>query len=465
MVMTLVLAGCSGTNYFDAGLSGRVIDRDDGQGINEAVVTLYTADPTDDAPYLLRSATLANNNSNGYYSFDKFLWENPSPMFGDVADRGRVWLVVTHPDYLSVTTWTDIISDTNIIIPEIELTRYYYYGTVQGRILDRDTDELLQGAQVRLFSADDPSTTLFTRATDNNGQYSFSDFRWPALNIASGSQASTSILLITSMDDYYNASTDGVQTVWSDQINIMPDIDMESDYYQASIRGRLVDDVTGDPVNDATVDLYIPQDSQDADYSDTSAQDPQTGQQGTFIIEDIFWDEDTSPKEVPVQTEPCKLEISAGGYADKQYPFIIESGHTPYFETGTIALTWTKTSFSGGIQGYIRDIPNNADTGINGVRVVVSVMDASQSNETSTTSTYFINDQTLQSGYYSIPVITWSLDSSPLPGSVPPYRIGTECAAMLSVSTYLDSIGATSWQALSITSGEITTLPDIDPIP
>ena len=135
----LAAAGCTGLWYFDAGIQGRVVDRDDGQGINEAVVALYTQDPASEgATVLLRTITLDNNAQGGYYSFDKFFWETDDPMFGEFGDRGRIWLVISHKDYQAVTRWTDLISDTNSVLPEIELTRAYYYATLEGEVIDAD---------------------------------------------------------------------------------------------------------------------------------------------------------------------------------------------------------------------------------------------------------------------------------------------------------------------------------------
>ncbi len=101
-----ILAGCSAV--FDARITGRVIDKEDGEGIEGAYVYLYDDEakrdkdldiwedegkrPDENKPvgYFQEAQT----DGDGEYLFGKFVWETSSPGFGKTADRRQIYLAV-----------------------------------------------------------------------------------------------------------------------------------------------------------------------------------------------------------------------------------------------------------------------------------------------------------------------------------------------------------------------------------
>lgn len=250
LIAVLLISGCSAV--FDAGLSGKIVDSDSGEGIPDVQIYAYTEESLRDKDFnegkgavtgpdgvkLYFSPSSAGNYipatttaDDGSFTINRLIWKTLSPAFGKTADYLDVYLLYFHSDYglNKENSQVTIVSDSNNASRvNAELTSRLKTKRVQINIKDVADDEIA-----------DTAFEVKVRATINGKSEPYRDYSTdvtgtaaitvPYLaNKAEGEstvnitvsipQDSTWQWVDASTDDYYRAAGDYSITVTDDEL-------------------------------------------------------------------------------------------------------------------------------------------------------------------------------------------------------------------------------------------------------
>ena len=206
------LAGCGG--YYTGEIAGYIKDADSSEGINGAIIRIYSEEPASAAAdgFIIETASMSSGGNGGYFSH-KIVWHNNFPVFGEEGDSGSVWLGIAHEDYTdSITHVRGVISDTVNVVPDILLERATFETPeITGRIVNI-SGEGVNGIRVELDLAsttDDTEDYVTTTATfdGNVGTYRFQNVTWRDEAPDSPSADTENATVTVDDPDYASAST------------------------------------------------------------------------------------------------------------------------------------------------------------------------------------------------------------------------------------------------------------------
>ncbi|MCX8058230.1 MAG: carboxypeptidase-like regulatory domain-containing protein [Spirochaetes bacterium] len=258
-----ILFSCS--SVFRASLTGKYIDSETGNGINDGYVFLYTEENNfkedwnnyqKNSNYLIffnncfTSITTSNQgNESGVFNFNAIVWKTLFPNFGKDADIMDIILVFYHEDYGVSYTRHRIISDSTTRIPPIKVERIKNSAIIRGKIIDISSGEGIPNVSVNIYVPEswsfdvngDPivndsnfnNKPTYTVLTDSNGNYSIK-ISFPKVPNLKDDKKKTKVRVLISLTDYETSSN--IDSNLTDNTSWDPDGNgIYEDYYQSFV--------------------------------------------------------------------------------------------------------------------------------------------------------------------------------------------------------------------------------------
>ncbi len=412
----LLLAGTGCERYYECEISGYIRDDVSGEGVNKATVKVFF-DNGDETTYQ-QTLTQTYNGEDGFFVFRRVVWKTDSPLFGDEGDLHDIRIEVTHEDYQPYTSDVRVVSGAANSVGDIHLLRAFFVAqSVEGRIRDREPDEDgeypgINGLTVELYIPDveidseeearawvdthNPDDYANTgNSEDEGGHFTFHDVQWfvPGQYPAGEDERGTPWKVILRIDDmdYFEHLEYGVQVLSGETTYTLDDIYIDKREYTGGLEGWVIDPTTGDGINGARVEVYVPDvplageedvlayvDENDPDRTGTTQTNSDEDEDGYFEIQGITWEIDTPPEPDEVhQRQGVILRVDANDYMEY---VLYDDPDTPGFQpditlvsNDTVSLRrdvpLVLTHFVSDIEGYVRRVPGADDTGENGVRI------------------------------------------------------------------------------------------------
>lgn len=226
--------GCS--SVFRASLTGKYVDSESENGINDGYVFLYTDErkfnedwedynKTKDYKVFFNNSfssttTTTQNNEAGVFTFNAIVWQTIFPMFGKDADVQTVYLVFYHEDYDASYSKQKIVSDATTRLTPIKVERIKNSATIHGIVVDYASGEPIANVTVRVYvpkswtfdnnnepivtNANFENTPTYTITTNANGEYSvkISFAKIPSITDDKGK---TKVRIVISLTDYISS--------------------------------------------------------------------------------------------------------------------------------------------------------------------------------------------------------------------------------------------------------------------
>ncbi len=466
---TLFVSGCE--RYYECEISGYIRDDVSEEGVNKATVKVFF-DNGDETTFQ-QTLTQTYNGEDGFFVFRRVVWKTDQPLFGDEGDLHDIRIEVEHEDYQPYSNDVRVVSGAANSVGDIHLLRAFLVSeTVDGRVLDRELDEDgehpgINGLRVELYVPDvDIDTGEAARewvdthnpddyantATDGDeaGHFTFNDVQWfvPGEYPEGDDERGTPWKIILRVDDtdYFELLEYGLEILSGETGSTLEDIYIDKKNYTGGLEGWVVDPTTGDGINGARVEVYVPDvplasrddvlafvDDNDPDRTGTTQTNSDEEEDGYFDIEGITWEiEDPPDPEQPHQRKDVIVRVDANDYME--YIFY-DDPELPGFEpvvtlvsNDTVAMDrdieLVLTHFVSDIEGYVRTTPGAEDTGENGVRVSLYYdpddpdlselenfdPDTADFTDRTTTGNTEVADETF-AGYFQFNNINWDNDN------------------------------------------------------
>ncbi len=293
---------------------------------------------------------------------------------------------------------------------------FFYTSDIAGYVKDNDTDEGVDGARVNIYLSEPDSATsagyvvaTATMVSQGNSGYFSHRIIWQESTPDFGEEGDSGRIWIgVSHEDYFPevVMLDGVL---SDTVNVVPDIQLTRITFTSSkVKGRVVDS-SGNGVNTVRVVLNLPS-TEDIteDYVVESATDPDDQTIGTFLFEEVEWED---PDAGSGQTSTIDVSFyvdSPDHYSeynkDSALVVTLTSGQENEVSQSIVVheAAFSMPSLKGAVllQG----------SGVNGVRVVLDLL-SSEAGEDYVGETYTAGSD---DGVFEFVNVSWR-DSSPDP--------------------------------------------------
>ncbi|MFH1810780.1 MAG: hypothetical protein ABIJ09_18705 [Pseudomonadota bacterium] len=412
-VLLLTWAGAGCTRFYEAEIAGYIRDGVSKEGVNQAIVQVFYED--DQQSSYQQSFTQRYGDQDGYFVFRRVVWSTDTPLFGDEGDLHDIRITVEHEDYQPFDRNLRIVSGASNSVGDVYLDRAFFVaGLVEGRVRDREPDvdgeqPGINGLNVELYvpetpladeaealawvATHNPDATNLTRTVDgDDGVYQFADVQWldPGRFPAGDDERGSPWRVIVRVQD-----ADFFELVgWDREIrsgettSTLEDLFVDKKDYQGNLRGWVRDRSSGDGVNNATIEVYVPDttlvtqaevdgyiDSHDPDLTGGSRTFEE--QDGYFEIVNIGWHIEHAPTvDDAHQRKPVILRVVAGDFStqtvfrDTTLPrFVPEPELVSNSTVQQRDVLLTRTHFVASAEGYVRSTAGASNTGINGVRV------------------------------------------------------------------------------------------------
>jgi len=272
----------------------------------------------------------------------------------------------------------------------IQSCGYYYTATLQGYVIDDETEDGINGATIYIYYSDpgdadtlaeDPSsgsnfvTSTTTSTSNNNDGYFSSKVIWENSFGKYGQEGDTTNLYILIVDDDYAPVLKKLTGIFSDSTNTLEDIRLSSvTHIVPEISGTILD-TQGNPVNNVrlVLDLTPNDSSDDEDYVTSSTEID--GEEGRFQFTDVTWNDDlSSNEELEVliriddtswqSSEDLTITIQEGSsyeVADSEIPRVSRKARDSFSQT-----------LSGSLYEQITTSNATVNNGISGIEVQLS---------------------------------------------------------------------------------------------
>ncbi len=252
------------SSVFRASLTGRYIDIETENGIDDGYVFLYTSenkfnidwqDYLDNKNYntfftnsFSSTTTTTTNNESGVFTFNAIVWSTLSPLFGKDADVAQIYLVFYHEDYGASYCTQKIVSDSTTRLTPIKVDRIKNSATIHGIISDASSSEAIANVTVRIYvpknwtfnSSNDPivddssfeNQATYTTTTNANGEYTVK-ISYPKMPSTTQDYGKTKVRIVYSLTDYETSSS--IEPNLTDNSTWDPDGNgTYEDYYESS---------------------------------------------------------------------------------------------------------------------------------------------------------------------------------------------------------------------------------------
>ncbi|MEJ5272646.1 MAG: carboxypeptidase-like regulatory domain-containing protein [Spirochaetota bacterium] len=258
----IILFSCS--SVFRASLTGRYIDSETEDGIDDGYVFLYTSEDkfkedwndyqtTKDYNTFFTNSfcsttTTTTNNQSGVFTFNAIVWSTLTPLFGKDADVQQIYLVFYHEDYDASYSTQKLVSDSTTRLTPIKVDRIKNSATIHGIVSDVSSGNGIANVTVRIYvpkswtfdSNDEPNvidddfetSPSYTTTTNANGEYTvkISFAKMPSLTDDKGK---TKVRIIISLTDFETSSD--IDPNFIDNTTWDPDGNGKyEDYYESS---------------------------------------------------------------------------------------------------------------------------------------------------------------------------------------------------------------------------------------
>jgi hypothetical protein len=271
---------------------------------------------------------------------------------------------------------------------------YYYRATVQGFVVDEESDIGINEATIRIYTSEVESATAdgFVSSTStvtqgaSPGYYSSTVIWNNWFGEYGGEGDTTEIWLGISHPDYADRVV-RAEGILSNENNLIATVRLtETTFRLEALQGRVVDS-NGEGVNGVRVVLDLPELSGTDDREDRIVQSATiNGQRGTFEFRNIEWDESNTAAgsgEVTAIVRVDDAEWGDPGYTGGPEPtddYIIEKAVTliPADQTRTLSSSITvyrlpRTEFSAVVAGRVLErLTDETRVGVQGVQVVLT---------------------------------------------------------------------------------------------
>ncbi len=252
------------SSVFRASVTGRYIDEETEEGIDDGYVFLYTTESkfeedwqdyqtTKDYTVFFNNSfssttTTTSNDESGVFTFNAIVWESLNPIFGKDADVCSVYLVFYHEDYDASYSTQKLVSDSTTRLTPTKVQRIKNSATIHGIIADVSSGNPVANVNIKIYlpinwsfdSNNDPiiddssfeENPTYTTTTDANGEYTvkISYPKMPSLTVDYGK---TKIRIIVSLTDYESSSL--VDSNFTDNSTWDPDGNgLFEDYYESN---------------------------------------------------------------------------------------------------------------------------------------------------------------------------------------------------------------------------------------
>ena len=268
---------------------------------------------------------------------------------------------------------------------------YYYRATVQGFVVDDESDVGINEATVRIYTEEvtDPNAEGFVTATSTvtqggNGGYYSSTVIWNNLFGSYGDEGDTTeIWLGISHPDYADRVV-RAEGILSDDNNLIATVRLEETTFRLdALRGR-VEDSNGAGVNGVRVVLDLPQVSGTDEREDRVAQTATIdGQTGTFEFGNVEWDDTNTGNTSGELTATVRIDDTEWGDPSNtgnpdpaddetvEESVVLLPGDQPRTLSSDITVfRLARTEFTAVVAGRVQDqLTDGTFVGVQGVRV------------------------------------------------------------------------------------------------
>lgn len=260
-IICILLFSCS--SVFRASLTGKYIDSESENGINDGYVFLYTSESKFNEDWqsykssnnyntfftnsFSSTTTTTSNNEAGVFTFNAIVWSTLNPIFGKDADVTQIYLVFYHEDYDASYSIQKIVSDSTTRLTPIKVDRVKNSATLHGVISDTSSGEPIANVTIRIYVPkswsfdsnnepivndssfeDEPS---YTTTTNSNGEYNIK-ISYPKMPSIESDYGKTRVRLVYSLTDFETSST--IEPNLTDNSSWDPDGNgIFEDYYES----------------------------------------------------------------------------------------------------------------------------------------------------------------------------------------------------------------------------------------
>jgi len=265
----------------------------------------------------------------------------------------------------------------------------YYTCDIAGYIKDKDSDNGINGARIRLYQTepatadadgyfvDTPSMT-----SGGNAGYFTHKIIWSNIFGSFGDEGDTGEIWIGITHEDYVSVIEQRTGLLSDTLNVVADIKMlRASFEMTSLKGRIVDS-TGTGVNGVRVVLDLESTTDDTtDYIAITRTN--NGDDGVFTFNNIRWRDDTADTN-STDTENAFIYIDDTNYnstynIDNMLPVVLASDDEAELANTIIVTREPRTTFSANIQGRcfyrLGTTPDIQEFSIRGVEVTLTYTD------------------------------------------------------------------------------------------
>lgn len=377
------------------------------------------------------ATTQANDGEDGYFVFNDVQWLDPDSYPEGEDERGTPWWVILRvddPDYFELFEYgVEIVSgEVGCTIPDSFIDKRDYTGALEGWVVDPTDGEGINGARVEIFVPDEPITNEAevqawiddndpdaTGQTRNNadeeedGYFLIEGIPFELLTPPDHQSLhqSQGVILRIQANDYMDyvlyddLDVGGFQpkvvVTSNDTALLMPDISLILTHFTSNLEGYVRGTPGASDTGENGVRLQLYYDPDDPDLSELTDFDPETtswtdqvttgnnevGDEvfaGYFNFNALAWDNDLGGS-LGNGKDQLTLILYSTGVDFSSFP-----GNTnPFWQKFVIASTTDddlyvlpdltyraeQTGFTASAEGYVRTLPNDTETGINGVRL------------------------------------------------------------------------------------------------
>lgn len=231
ILLVLSLSSCS--SVFRASLTGKYVDNENENGINDGYVFLYTDERKFNEDWddykstknyqvffnnsFSSTTTTTQNNEAGVFTFNAIVWQTIFPMFGKDADVQTVYLVFYHEDYDASYSTQKIVSDSTTRLTPIKVERIKNSATIHGIVVDAASSQPISNVTIRIYvpntwtfdsngepvvlNSDFNNTPSYTTTTDANGEYNVK-ISFPKMPSTTIDKGKTRVRITISLTDF-----------------------------------------------------------------------------------------------------------------------------------------------------------------------------------------------------------------------------------------------------------------------
>lgn len=374
-----------------------------------------------------------SDGEDGYFVFNDVQWQDPNSYPEGEDERGTPWWVILRvddPDYFELFEYgVEIVSgEVGCTIPESFIDKRDYAGALEGWVRDPTDGEGVNGARVEIYVPDvpissqedvqawidenDPDATGNTRNNADEEEDGYFLIEGISFELETAPDHSTlhqtkGVIIRIQANDYMDhilyddLEQPGFQSkvlvTSNDTTLLMPEVELTLTHFTSNLEGyvRTTPGATDSGKNGVRLQLYY--DPDDPDLSELTEFDPETTTwtdqvtsgnnevgdevyEGYFNFNALAWDNDLGGALGNGKDQLTLILYSTGvdfsGFPGNTNPFwqkftIVSTQDEDLYVLPDLTYREEKTGFSTQCEGYVRTLPNDTDTGINGVKVSI----------------------------------------------------------------------------------------------